>query len=79
VDITERGLMINGSYQQEPGIYEETPRYEQGADFPITLGASQVFVLGDSRGSATDSRIYGAVDTSNTLGTVIAVVRRRNF
>jgi signal peptidase I len=79
VDVTERGLMINGSYQQEPGIYEETPRYEQGAELPITLGESQVFVLGDSRGGATDSRVYGAVDTDDTLGTVIAVMRRRNL
>ena len=27
VDITEDGLLVNGSPQQEPGIYEETERY----------------------------------------------------
>jgi signal peptidase I len=79
VDVTENGLTINGSYQQELNIYEDTPRYEQGAKLPITLGANQVFVLGDSRRNATDSRVYGAVDSANTLGTVIAVVRRRNL
>jgi signal peptidase I len=79
VDITENGLMINGAFQQELNIYEETRRYGEGTELPVTLGESQVFVLGDSRKSATDSRIYGAVNTKDTLGTVIAVIRRRNL
>jgi signal peptidase I len=79
VDITENGLTINGAFQQELNIYEQTRRYTEGAKLPVTLGKSQVFVLGDSRENATDSRIYGAVNTNDTLGTVIAVIRRRNL
>jgi signal peptidase I len=78
-DITERGLLINGALQQELYIYEKTRRYEEGTKLPVTLGENQVFVLGDSRENATDSRIYGAVNTNDTLGTVIAVIRRRNL
>ena len=79
VDITENGLSINGSIQQETGIYQKTERYVDGVDFPLTVLDGQVFVLGDSRGGATDSRIYGSVEIKDTLGKVIAVIRRRAF
>jgi signal peptidase I len=79
VDVTERGLTINGALQQELYISEKTRRDAEGADLPVTLGEREVFVLGDSRENATDSRVYGAVNTKDTLGTVIAVVRRRNL
>lgn len=77
VDITEEGLFINGALQQETKIYVPTQRYEGGAEFPLTVREGQVFVLGDSRVNATDSRIYGAVDMKDTLGKVIAILRRR--
>jgi signal peptidase I len=79
VDITENGFTINGALQQELYIYERTLRYAEGARLPVTLGEKEVFVLGDSRENATDSRVYGAVNTKDTLGTVIAVIRRRNL
>lgn len=79
VDITERGLEINGSLQQEAKIYEETLLYEEGVEFPLTVGAGQVFVLGDARESAIDSRLYGAVDIDETLGQVFCVLRRRSI
>lgn len=79
VDFIEARLVINGALQQERGIYQETHRYENGVEFPLTLGEGQVFVLGDARDNATDSRVYGAVDTADTLGTVITVIRWRHF
>jgi signal peptidase I len=79
VDITENGLIINGALQQELNIYKRTPRYAEGTELPVTLGEGQVFVLGDNRENATDSRVYGAADTKDSLGTVIAVIRRRNL
>jgi signal peptidase I len=79
VDITEEGLLVNGALQQEPEIYEPTMRYEQGIPLPLTLGEGETFVLGDSRGDATDSRVYGPVAEEGTLGAVIAVMRRRNL
>ncbi|MCL2806974.1 MAG: signal peptidase I [Coriobacteriia bacterium] len=79
VDILKEGLTINGALQQEQGIYEATQRYAGGADFPITLQANEIFVLGDARGGATDSRIYGSVDTDDTQGTVMTLLRRRSL
>jgi len=80
VDITEdQGLMVNGATVQELEIYYFTHRFEEGVDFPLVVGEHQVFVLGDARTSATDSRIYGAVDVQDTLGKVITIIRRRKF
>lgn len=79
VDITGDGLMVNGSLQEEPAIYQETLRYTGGVTFPVTLGEGQVFVLGDARANATDSRVYGPVNTKDTLGTVITAIRRRHL
>jgi len=79
VDITEDGLVINGALQQEPGIFEKTQRYADGLYFPLTVPEGQVFVLGDSRTNATDSRVYGCVDIEDTSGKVMMVIRRRGI
>jgi len=79
VDITEEGLLINGSLQQEPEIYQKTERYQEGGEFPLTVPEGQVFVLGDSRSGATDSRIYGCVEISGTKGKVMTVIRLRGI
>ena len=79
VDITEEGILINGALQQEPDIYQKTKRYADGISFPLTLGEGQLFVLGDARENAADSRIYGPVNIKDALGTVITNLRRRNL
>lgn len=79
VDITEDGLVINGALQQESQIYQKTQRYVDGVTFPLTVGEGQVFVLGDARENATDSRVYGTVNVKDTQGKVIAILRRRNI
>ena len=79
VDITENGLVINGALQQERDIYRNTQRYAEGIDLPVTMKEGEVFVLGDARENITDSRIYGPVNTKDTLGKVITIIRRRNL
>ena len=79
IDITEQGLIINGALQLESEIYETTELFFDGPDFPMTLGADEVFVLGDSRENAADSRLYGAIHKEDTLGKVITILRRRNL
>jgi len=79
VDITEEGLFINGALQQERNIFTRTERFAAGVEFPLTVGEGQIFVLGDDRENAVDSRLYGPVNVEDTLGTVMMVLRRRGI
>jgi signal peptidase I len=79
VDITAHGLVVNGAPIHEPMIFQRTERLETAIEFPLTVGPGQVFVLGDARETAIDSRAFGPVNTSDTLGTVITVIRRRGM
>jgi signal peptidase I len=71
--------MFNGALQKEPEIYQHTERYAGGVEFPLTVPGGRVFVLGDGRAGAADSRIYDCVRIGDTYGKVIAVVRRRSI
>lgn len=80
IDINrDHGLEINGYPQQEENIYTETLPVVGKTEFPVTVGPNQIFVLGDNRKYAVDSRTYGCVDIGDTRGKVIAVIRRRNL
>lgn len=79
VDITDEGLMINGALQQEVDISTETLPYVEGITYPVTLNEGQVFLLGDNRPEAADSRLYGPVEVKDTLGKVMTIVRRRGL
>lgn len=79
VDITKDGLMINGATQISQGIYFDTTQFQNGVDFPITVGEGQIFVLGDNRPEASDSRIYGCINIKDVKGKAIAVIRTRGL
>lgn len=80
VDISaDGGLIINGSTQIEDDIYTTTYPYTDGITFPVTVGEGEVFVLGDNRTSAEDSRVYGTVRISATKGAVMTIIRRRGL
>ena len=79
VDIADGGLLVNGALQYEPEIYQRTERYAEGVEFPLVVPEGHVFVLGDGRSGASDSRIYGCVDINDTLGKVMAVLRGRGI
>lgn len=79
VDIGEEGLKVNDSLVQEPKIYTETYQFENGITFPITVPEGHVFVLGDNRPQAADSRVFGCVAIEDIDGKVVGIFRRRNF
>lgn len=77
VDLQDGKLMINGSTQVEREIHEATERLETAIEFPLTVGEGEVFVLGDGREHATDSRVYGTVPIEKSLGKVTMIIRTR--
>lgn len=79
VNIDSEGLIVNGAYQQEQGIIDETTQVADGVTFPLTVPQGSVFLLGDNRDEAVDSRIVGCVPAEQTLGKVIGLFRRRGF
>lgn len=79
VDLTPDGLSVNGALVVEPRALGETTRFEGGESFPLTVPQGKIFVLGDNREHAIDSRIFGCVDVDDVYGRVIGVFRRRNL
>lgn len=79
IEMTTEGLKINGYLQQEPEIGMETLPYTEGISYPLTLGEDEYFVLGDHRIDAKDSRLYGTVSEQEIKGTVITLLRHRDF
>jgi signal peptidase I len=75
VNIDSEGLLVNGAYQQEQGIIDETTQVTGGVTFPLTVPEDAVFLLGDNRDEAIDSRIVGCVPVDHTLGQVIGLFR----
>jgi signal peptidase I len=76
VNIDSEGLLVNGAYQQEQGIIDETTQVTGGVTFPLTVPEGAVFLLGDNRDEAVDSRIVGCVPVDHTLGQVIGLFRQ---
>lgn len=79
VDITEDGLLINGALQVSEDIYYDTTQFKDKVNFPLTVGDNQVFVLGDNRPQAADSRIFGCIYLKDIKGKAIAVIRTRGL
>lgn len=79
VNITESGLQINGSYQANTDIYFKTGVYEDGIKFPVKLKKDEVFVLGDLREGAIDSRYFGPVKAKDIKGKIFILLRRTKF
>ncbi|MDO5027046.1 MAG: signal peptidase I [Tissierellia bacterium] len=79
VDIDENGLLINGAYQVSSNIYYQTGIYEDGIKFPVTIGSDEVFLLGDLREGAKDSRYFGPVKLNEVKGKIFVLLRRTQF
>lgn len=79
VNIDSVGLIVNGAYQQEQGITDETTQVADGVTFPLTVPGDSVFLLGDNRDEAVDSRIVGCIPVDHTFGKVMGMFRRRGF
>lgn len=79
VAITDSGLTVNGYPQADGKSHGETLAAKGGASYPLKLGQDEVFILGDNREKAEDSRMFGAVKLSDIKGVIVAVLRRRDI
>ncbi len=76
IDIIDGHVYVNGQMQDEDYLVEGVKTYEIDIDFPVTVPAGNVLVMGDNRGASTDGRSsqIGMVDKRCILGKVYAVV-----
>lgn len=68
--VSARGgrVYVDGAYLYEPYL----PVGVETSSFgPVTVGAGQLWVMGDNRGDSNDSRVFGAVPISNVVGRAI--------
>ena len=81
VEITNDGeLRINGSVVMENNVFYDTLPYTEGnVTYPLTLAEDEVFVLGDYREGARDSRYYGTISSDEIKGKVITILRRSDL
>ncbi len=72
IDFTAGTVYRNGEALSEP--YTAAPTYlAEGAEFPLTVPAGQLFLMGDNRNDSLDSRSaeVGLIDTRDVLGKVL--------
>lgn len=70
-------LRVNGTVQTGEIIY---PTYAKaGLIYPYRVPEGHVFLLGDNRPQATDSRDFGAIPLSAVQGKIITLLRRRGL
>ena len=75
----DAALMVNGSTVLETDIYFATPAFAGGVTYPLTVAQDALFLLGDHRTAALDSRTFGTVPTAAVRGRVLAVLRRQGL
>ena len=73
VDYSEGKVYVDGQLLDEPYIDEPTITDFGFHDYPVTVPAGHVFVMGDNRNHSTDSRAesVGFVDKSDIMGKAV--------
>lgn len=70
-------LQINGTTQSGEIIYLTYAR--EGMEYPYKVPEGYIFVLGDYRTQAQDSRDFGPISMDDVEGKVITILRRRGL
>lgn len=70
-------LLVNGTVQSGDILYPTYPRGDM--EFPFVVPEGYVFLLGDYRTKAVDSRDFGAIPLEAVDGKIITILRRRGL
>jgi len=73
----EGRLLVNGERETYSEFRGATQAKENGVGFPYRVPEGSVFLMGDNRETARDSRELGAVPTRDIIGVVITIVGRQ--
>ena len=73
----EGRLLVNGERETYSVFRGVTQPKENGVSFPYRVPEGRVFLMGDNREAARDSRELGAVPTRDIIGVVITIVGRQ--
>lgn len=71
IDISTGTLYINDAAQDNTKVSGKTYPRGGGPGYPYTVPAGTVFVLGDNRENALDSRDFGVIATKDIIGKVV--------
>ena len=70
-------LLVNGTVQSGEILF---PTYaKEGIEYPYRIPEGQVFILGDYRTQAEDSRDFGCISLEDVKAKVITILRRREI
>lgn len=77
VDISDNGTVsVDGTTESDVLYVTEKG---DALEYPYAVPKGYVFILGDYRTQAKDSRDFGAISIQDVQGTVIGLLRRRNL
>lgn len=68
---------VNGTNQNNEVIYPTYP--VNGKGFKVHVRADELFILGDFRTEATDSRMFGCIPMEDVKDRVVVLIRHRKF
>ena len=78
ITLDESGtVLVNGTVQTGEIMYSTYPK--EGIEYPFTVEKDSVFVLGDYRSEAIDSRDFGEISLDDVKAKVDAVFRRKDI
>jgi len=72
VEIHDGKVLVNGTELDEPYVYSvdgtPQPTVADGDAASWTIGAGELFVMGDHRANSADSRVFGPIEKKDVIG-----------
>lgn len=70
VEIRDGKVYVNDELLNEPYVHSETAEEDGAVRYPLSVGAGQIFIMGDNREVSMDSRSFGVVGKEQIKGKI---------